>query len=260
MNLLEAGAVLTRNTGPGDTQTVLELARAEGLAVLVNRPLNAILGKGAGMVRLADLPIESAGASFDTLRDRVAALEADYRRAIAPQIHHPGQGLPPQDYFRWAEELTKLLPRVGSLEQWEQVEHQMIAPHLNQVLRALAQHLTGDLSERWKSWQEQYLPELLALLKEMRRQATLKSREKTGAMTALIDPLLPEARRRASLSQKALWVLASTPGVTCVLNGMRTPAYVDDSTAVLSWPPLSEPRRIYETIAGTMKAAGTSSS
>ncbi len=248
MNLLEAGALLTLNTGPGGTQTVLELARAEGLAVLVNRPLNAILGKGAGMLRLAELPLESAAGSFETLRDRVAALEADYRRAIAPHVQNPGQGLPPEDYFRWADELTKLRPRVENLEQWEQVENHMIAPHLNQVLRALTQHLTGDLGDRWKSWQERYLPDLLALLKEMRREATVKSREKTETMTALIDPLLPEARRRASLSQKALWVLASTPGVTCVLNGMRRPEYVEDSLAIMRWTALPDVRPIYESV------------
>ncbi|MGH7166334.1 MAG: aldo/keto reductase, partial [Nitrospiraceae bacterium] len=232
-------------------------ARAEGLAVLVNRPLNAILGKGAGMLRLAELPLEPAGLSFETVRDRVAALEADYQRAIAPHIEKAGQGLPPEDYFRWAAELTTLRPRVESLEQWEQIENHMIAPHINQVLRALTQHLTGDLGDRWKSWQERYLPDLLALLKEMRREATVRSREKTEAMTAVIDPLLPEARRRASLSQKALWVLASTPGVTCVLNGMRTPAYVEDSIAILSWASLPDPRRIYETISETMRTAGS---
>ncbi|HRB17121.1 MAG TPA: hypothetical protein PK224_15095, partial [Nitrospira sp.] len=61
-----------------------------------------------------------------------------------------------------------------------------------------------------------------------------------------IDPLLPEERRKASLSQKALWILASTPGVTSVLNGMRTPAYVDDALQILRWEPLSDSRRVYD--------------
>ncbi|HEV8540669.1 MAG TPA: hypothetical protein VGQ60_05855 [Nitrospiraceae bacterium] len=76
----------------------------------------------------------------------------------------------------------------------------------------------------------------------------MKSREKTQAIAKLIDPLLPEANRKEPLSRKALWVLASTPGVTSVLNGMRTPAYVDDSLAVLRWNPLPDARRIYETV------------
>ncbi|MEK6617451.1 MAG: hypothetical protein AABY90_02025, partial [Nitrospirota bacterium] len=138
--------------------------------------------------------------------------------------------------------------RVQSLEHWEQIENQMIAPHINQVLRALTQHLTGDVGDRWQAWRERYLPELLTLLKEMHREATVKSREKTAAITKLIDPLLPESRRNESLSRKALWVLAGTPGVTSVLNGMRTPAYVDNSLGILSWEPIPDVRRVYEAI------------
>ncbi len=231
MNLFESGALFTANTGPNGTQTLLGLAQREGIAVLLNRPLNAMRSKGGSMVRLAELPAEPSTVSFDRQRDAVAALEQEYRREIAAHIQNPGQGLAPQDYFAWAEELTKIRPQIQGLEHWEQVESQMIAPHINQVLRALTQSLTGDLGDRWQDWRERYRPELLALLRELRREATLKSRERAHAVTKLLDPFLPEGKRKEPLSRKALWVLASTPGVTCVLNGMRTPAYVEDSMA-----------------------------
>ena len=41
-------------------------------------------------------------------------------------------------------------------------------------------------------------------------------------------------------------VLASTPGVPCVLNGMRTPAYVDDTLGILSWTLLDDVLPIYQ--------------
>jgi aryl-alcohol dehydrogenase-like predicted oxidoreductase len=63
-----------------------------------------------------------------------------------------------------------------------------------------------------------------------------------------IDPLLPEERRRESLSRKALWTVASTPGVTCVLVGMRRADYVDDALGVLPWPPLADPPRVYRRV------------
>ena len=53
LNLFESGAALERNSGPGGTQTVLEHAAQEGLAVLVNRPLNAFVDEG--MMRLAEV-------------------------------------------------------------------------------------------------------------------------------------------------------------------------------------------------------------
>ncbi len=248
MNLFESSALLTPNTGPGEQQTVLDLAQAEGLAVLVNRPLNAIPAKGGGMVRLAELLVEPQAVSFETQRETVAGLEQEYRRDFVPRIQRAGQGLPPEDYFGWADELAKVRSRVQSVEHWEQIEGQMIAPHLHQVLRALSQHLTGEVGDRWQAWRDRYLPELLTLLKEMRREATVKSRETTEAISKRIDPLLPASRRKETLSRKALWVLASTPGVTCTLNGMRTSAYVEDSLAILRWEPLPNVRRIYETI------------
>ena len=156
--------------------------------------------------------------------------------------------MPPQDYFRWASELARIRPLIQNLEHWEQIEYQMIAPHINQVLRALTQHFNGDLAEKWQSWRDRYLPELLRLLRELRREATLKSREKTSAITRLIDPLLPESRRHQSLSRKALWVLSSTPGVTCVLNGMRTQAYVQDSLEVLGWPAIPHVDVIFKAV------------
>ncbi len=260
MNLFESGALLTPNTGKDNRQTVLDLAQIERIAVLVNRPLNAMPGKGNAMVRLADLPLEAQETAFEPQRDTIAKFEEEYRSAFVPHIQTSGQGMPPADYFRWADELTRIRPLVQSLEHWEQIEYQMIAPHINQVLRALTQHFSGDLAEKWQDWRDRYLPELLRLLRELRREATVKSREKTSAIAKRIDPLLPESQRGQSLSRKALWVLVSTPGVTCALNGMRTPAYVDDSLHVLAWPPLSDVRPIYEAVTTLGSESNTSQS
>jgi acyl carrier protein phosphodiesterase len=186
--------------------------------------------------------------SFDAQRDAVGTLEEEYRKELAPEIQTGGQGMQPAEYFRWADELTRIRPAVQNLEHWEQIESQMIAPHVHQVLRALGQHFAGQLAERWEAWRDRYLPQFLLLLKELRREATVKSREKTAALTERLDPLLPEARRKERLSRKALWVLLSTPGVTCVLNGMRTPAYVADSMAALRWPALGDARAVYEAV------------
>ncbi|MFQ5827781.1 MAG: aldo/keto reductase [Candidatus Methylomirabilia bacterium] len=87
-------------------------------------------------------------------------------------------------------------------------------------------------------------------LVEFRRQAAQKSQARSRAVAAAIDPLLPSERRGETLSRKALWVLASTPGVSAVLNGMRTPAYVDDALGILRWPPLASVLPIYQAIRG----------
>ncbi|HEX2720791.1 MAG TPA: hypothetical protein VHM71_07560 [Candidatus Deferrimicrobium sp.] len=61
-----------------------------------------------------------------------------------------------------------------------------------------------------------------------------------------VDPFLPPAYRTESLSRKALAVLTNTQGVTCVLNGMRHPSYVDDSLGALRSPPFDVDVHLYE--------------
>ena len=248
MNLYEAGAFLTPNTGTDQRETVLEAAQREGIAVIVNRPLNAMPTKKSGVLRLTDFSIEGDPVDFDRQCQAVAALEDEYRIAIAPALQHSGQGMAPADFFNWAVELTRVRPQIQGLEHWEQIEHQMIAPHVNQVMQALSRHLTGTAAEQWEAWRDRYLPQLLTLLRGLRREATERSRAKTASVSAILDPLLPESRRKESLSRKALWVLTSTPGVTSVLNGMRSPAYVDDALGIMGWKPLTEVRRVFQAI------------
>ncbi|HEY7130304.1 MAG TPA: aldo/keto reductase, partial [Nitrospira sp.] len=65
MNLFEHDVWSRPNTGPCDDKTVLELAQQEDLAVLVNRPLNAMSSSNAGMLRLADVPLEGKAGDFN---------------------------------------------------------------------------------------------------------------------------------------------------------------------------------------------------
>ena len=85
MNLYEAGALVTPNTGVDQHETVLEVAQREGIAVLVNRPLNAMPTKKSGVLRLADFPIEGDPVDFDRQCRTVAALEEEYRTGHCPR-------------------------------------------------------------------------------------------------------------------------------------------------------------------------------
>ncbi len=246
MNLFEAGAALERNTGPENRQTALEAAVEAGVGVLVNRPLNAIVGRG--MLRLADSDGGGEAIDLDAQLTAVADLESEWRRQLAPHIKTSSESISPADFFRWSDELRGLPGQLQSLEHWQQIEGQMIAPQLNYLLRALDENLEGEPLVLWQSWRPRYLGELRKLMAEFRRQGASKSRRQSDAVSAAIDPLLPAERRPESLSRKAIWVVASTPGVSCVLNGMRTPSYVKDSLGVLAWPPLADVIAVYRAI------------
>ncbi|MFQ5960868.1 MAG: aldo/keto reductase [Candidatus Methylomirabilales bacterium] len=246
MNLFEAGGVLERNTGPNNQQTVLEAAVEAGIGVLLNRPLNAIMGNR--MLRLADFFVEGEPIDVDVQLQVVADLETKWRRELAPEIKTSPGSLPPTDFFRWADQLRGLSRQLEGLEHWEHIEGQVVLPQVSRLIIVLDQNLVGELGRVWQSWRDRYLDELGKLLGEFRRQGASKSQRHSTAVSAAIDPLLPAERRGESLSRKALWVLASTPGVSCVLNGMRTPAYVDDALGILPWPPLPDVIAIYQAI------------
>ena len=238
MNLFEAGALLTPNTGSRNAQTVLELAQQENIAVLVNRPLNAIPAKNRGMLRLADPHTEPVESTFEIQRDELVILENEFRKDFATNLPYSGKGLEPKDFFSLTQELSSLRSQLHSLEHWEQIESEMLAPHVNQALQVVTKQLGTEQSTAWKNWQNRYIPKLVTLFLILRKEAAQKNREKIKAITDTLDPLLPKNKQSEPISRKALWILASTPGVTCVLNGMRTPHYVDNALAILNWKPL----------------------
>ncbi len=245
INLFESGAVMTANTGPSSSQTVLEYAQQHGIAVLANRPLNAMPTPGSGILRLADLPLEETPVDMDHQLQAVGQLEQEYRNTLAPHIQQTGQGVSPSNFFNWAHELQQVRSNLQGVEHWEQIEQRMIAPRVNHTFQLLSRHLSGTMVEQWEAWRDRYVPELLALMRCFRYTATQRSHARTSVLTQAIDPLLPAPRRADSLSRKMLWILASTPGITCVLVGMRTPSYVEDALAILRWESLTDVRSVY---------------
>jgi aryl-alcohol dehydrogenase-like predicted oxidoreductase len=244
-NLFESAGPLEATCEPA--ATVLDCAAREGVGVLVNRPLNAIVG--SAMLRLADVAVAGAPVDLDAQLETVALLEAEYRAAIAPGIRVSADSTPPAEFFQWAAQLRGLAGGIASLTHWDQIEGQ-VAGLVQQIVRALDGGLAGDVAAAWRDWRSRYLPALGALLGELRRRASEQSRVASRAVAAAVDPHLPAERRGETLSRKALWVLASTPGVSSVLVGMRRRAYVDDALGVLRWPPLATPGPVYEAVRG----------
>src|SRR3989454_7648978 len=82
MNLFESGGALLLNTGPERGQTPLEAAAGAGLAVLIHRPLNAIVHNR--LIRLADVEDGKEEGSIAERTADLKQLEQEYRTQIAP--------------------------------------------------------------------------------------------------------------------------------------------------------------------------------
>ncbi len=246
MNLFESGGALLVNTGPERRQTALEVATDTGLAVLINRPLNAIVGKR--LIRLAGVDERKDGPGIESLRADLKTLEAEYRATVGPQAGTPAAAIDP--FFDLIDQLAVMPDQIEDLEHWKQIEQQYVIPRLNHTARGLAHDVPEAARPLWQTWWERCIASLEGLLAAIAQEASRRSRSRSGMATEAIDPLLPGNRRGATLSQKALAVLCSTPGVTSVLVGMRQPAYVEDALAVLSWPPLPAALDVYRAMKG----------
>jgi uncharacterized protein len=247
LNLLEPAAAVERNNGPRSERTVLEQAQVDGIAVLVNRPLNAMAD--GSLLRLAAVDVPEEAPALEDALSALSALEGEYRRDVAAHLEASEGGLPPAEFFRWSDDLRGAATQVQGLEHWDALEQQRIIPRLMQAVEALDAALSGPLVETWQGWRARYLPEMRRALVALRARAAVLSRERLRGIEGRLDPRLPPARRGETLARKALWVIASLPGVGSVLNGARTPAYVEDARAVLAWPPLADAASVLAAVA-----------
>jgi aryl-alcohol dehydrogenase-like predicted oxidoreductase len=238
MNLFETGAALERNTGPDSGMTALDAAASAGLAVLVNRPLNAFTD--GRLVRLAEPMEPEPGRGLESIAADLEALEREHGASFGRMLGDAGDDAAAR-LFGVARQVLDLADQADDPVHWEQVVAQQVLPRVHAFATSLARAVPDSHQEEWRGWWERWAGLCEELVAEVTRRAAAKGRGATRAITELLDPALPVARRHEPLSRKAIWVLASTPGVSAVLLGMRRPEYVADAMPVTGWDPLPDP-------------------
>ena len=239
LNLMESEAAIV-----GDP-TVLERAHEAGLAVLVNRPLNAIVD--GTLLRLADPPdVGEVDASYAEALDEVAELERQFAGSIAPTLE--GLSIPPEALFRFTDELRKLDGQLESLGQWEQIARGQVIPVVSRAIQAVERAIAGAARNPWMEWRSAYIRHTELALGALRAQTAKAAGARVETIRDAVDPLVPLAKQQQSVSRKALWTLLSTPGVGVVLVGMRRTSYVRDALGALAWEPIPRWREVYDTL------------
>ncbi len=218
LNLLETGpATLRAEAG----KTALEFARDEGLAVLTNRPLNAIVE--GRLIRLADQ--EDRPSSPEAAAGALGRL-AQHEASFTSQFDFPllGGGLGASGW------LAPLVEDMPSLEEFRTAVTHAFTPAANTWLLNADRTLNSDA--RYAAWRKEFGARLDATLMVLQNHTASGLHARAKAMRGALERAgLPPSPH--TLSQLALAVLLNLPGVSCVLNGMRTPAYVDDSFGAL---------------------------
>ncbi len=219
----------------GDEGTVLEQAQKEGLAVIVNRPLNAILGPNR-VLRLADPPAAPNAPALADAAAEVKAIEAVFAQDFAPKIKVQG-GPPPSQIFRWGEELENAPDKLSGVEHWMAMQAQVIGPQIQTLLGQLSQGFKGDVS--FQTWAQRYVDSLNRLLAAVSAELVKKLGAEAEQLKGQMKAHVPARWQSASLSRQALATLLSTAGVTSVLVGMRRKGYVEDALGAVALEPVA---------------------
>lgn len=247
-NLVERGFITERN-GPDD-RTLMDVAREKNLGVLINRPLNAIVGNG--LVRLADFGSAEAAPTEAEREEHVARIDAEAEELTASEREFAAQYLPTFAGDTEAHEALAEYVAVGAvvLEHWRtfgtieranDLRSQYFAPRLN----AVAAYLRENGAANAAAWFAEYADRARALLEMVAGHYASRAQERSGRIrAALVDALgladTPPDRAGASLSSLAVRALMGVDGVDCVLVGMRRVEYVDDIIGALRAGPMGD--------------------
>ncbi len=220
-NLLETGAALTLNQ-PGK-RSVLQAAADAQLAVMINRPLNAIVNQQ--LVRLAHFS-----------PDQMIPQEEIQRKLVALQ----GIELQLKDRFSLAEDAPLLMgpallgnwQSFSGPDRWKEVLLYYILPRIEAGLSQLPM----TLPEADDVLVQRFLAELNTVCELISEYYKYHANRLSDRLSQTVSAADPDWAIDAPLSQKAVHALRSTAGVTTVLVGMRQRSYVEDILAELHRP------------------------
>lgn len=248
LRILQLPLNLIENQAFTRSENILNKAKQNRIAVVVNRPLNAIYKDS--MIRLSDFPKKELPLIFDRHVKWGFALEDEWKTTIAPFINLP-KSLPlPSQLFNWAQTLHDLRNQKMNLIDWIHLDEEKVTPQLSYLFHLIEQNIRRNtpLHNIWSDWKKRYLLALQPLIQHLKNQATNFSHDQSSIIKECISPFLPKDMGKKPLSRLALWVASSTPGVCSVLNGMRTMAYVQDSLTIMSWKKLDNVLPIYKSL------------
>ncbi len=232
LNILEPAAIRNINTtakiidGEEEVST-LELASRMHLNVLTNRPLNSF-PEGGGVFRLAEGDIMQSIVIDETL-NKLTEIEEEITNTLDG----------------WPAFNDEIVPNLSldAPQIIEQIENSVHFDHMAvnffHPQAALMDHVLELISKQQPDKEENLTDirnryDILAKRLEtaIKHMAHKKDMEQCKPIDMEIRSRMPEKWRDAPLQQLAINTIASTPGVSCVLCGIREPDYVKDIIAI----------------------------
>jgi aryl-alcohol dehydrogenase-like predicted oxidoreductase len=244
LNIFEHGAATERNQKRG-TETLIEFCREKNIGVLINRPLNAIVGKQ--LIRLADFPEKEVPPEED-----IDDLTHDLKLQEEEFFHNKFAFLDITTQQRDAIEKLMTLGRnldgnwrdFQSVEEWQDVSKTVLAPRLQYVFDILRPLASKD--EGLYSTIIQYAETADDIFEHISNFYLNRGYARSQKIHDALNSLLGPDYAGLSLSQKAILLIRSVPGVSSVLVGMRSEEYVDDVVYGLQAKPVENAEAIWQ--------------
>ncbi len=233
MNLLEPNAVRLKNTSAkiidGEEEvSTLELASRMHLGVLVNRPLNAFPDTGTAY-RLAE-GVNDNTAELDSAMAAIQATEKQLAELLG--------GWPSVDdepLLSFAMVGDKIKEGIINSVHFDHLKNAFIWPqvaYVNHSIETLKRAGKAD-AQQLSQLQHDYIEQAKALLEALHTYARSKDTAHNAGLVKELKQRLPENWHDQPLARIALNSVASTPGVTSVLCGLRREEYVTDALELM---------------------------
>ena len=175
-----------------------------------------------------------------TLRDEVVIVsKIGYLQGqnLALSRERKQHGRPFPELVEYAEGLEHCIHHwlnFGTYERWRQVKTGNLLPRIQGVMDFLEPHArqNADVSK----WMVSHRPKIEDAFEAVASIYAEQAAHKVDRIRRAVAAVDRDWAAEGTLSQKALRALRSTPGVSCVLVGMRREAYVSDIIAGLQHP------------------------
>ena len=252
-NLFEAGAITIKNQ-INNTETILKLASGTGKTVLVNRPLNAITSKG--LVRLSEFSAEAFNEKdFIKQMKLVSLMEDDLMTEKLPAENLEDDEIKKlKKHLGFGKLIEENWKFFGSIEHYNDVISQLLAPKIDFLINFFDDRISD---ENTKDFFARYIKECYKLLNFVSNYYKMKAEKRSMFLNSVINKELSEKFQQLTLSQKAILLLNSVKGVSCVLLGMRKEKYVDDALKVLDGNDIANAEDIIRSVSEEILKADT---
>ena len=162
----------------------------------------------------------------------------DTIKSLIEEFHVGGplkDGILLRDVYRNAGNLRCLIPQIRDKQQLQQVFTGHLLPLCLRGNLEMQKRVPPEGRKKMKAAIEGYYHEFELIYQNLLGFLALKHYEKGRPYYDKFDKHHPPLAAELTVSQKALLVASSVPGVHVVLNGMRTEEYVKDSLGVLKY-------------------------